>query len=176
MNTRSQLLTAVATVLLVTISVDSHAQGQAVMTVKSAWESTTRNILRAAEQVPEDQYGYRPSPDVRSFGEMIGHLAGAQDLFCGAVLGEETAGEDAVESSTTTKEGLIAAFQASNKRCSRAYALSDTEAGRMVTLFGNEQTALAALLGNAMHDESHYGNLVTYMRILEMVPPSSQGQ
>lgn len=149
----------------------------AVETIRQAWSEVAENIALAAEQVPEENYDFRPAEEVRSFGELIGHLAGAQDLFCGTVLQEETGGEDAVEESATTKADLVSALRASNDHCGTAYGLSDAEAStRMVTLFGQEQTALAALLGNAMHDESHYGNIVTYLRILEMVPPSSQGQ
>ena len=149
----------------------------AVATIRHAWSAVAENIALAAEQVPEERYDFRPTPDVRSFGELIGHLAGAQDLFCGTVLQEETGGEGDVEEAAKTKADLVAAFRASNDHCGSAYALSDADAStRMVTLFGQEQTALAALLGNAMHDESHYGNIVTYLRMMEMVPPSSQGQ
>jgi len=149
----------------------------AVETIRQAWSGIVDNIAAAAEQVPEESYDYRPTPEVRSFGELIGHLAGAQDLFCGTVLQEETGAEGAVEDQELSKADLIAAFRASNEHCATAYGLSDADAStRMVTLFGQEQTALAALLGNAIHDESHYGNIVTYLRMMEMVPPSSQGQ
>ncbi len=149
----------------------------AVATIRQAWSEVAENIMLAAEQLPEERYDYRPAPTVRSFGELIGHMAGAQDLFCGTVLQEETGSEGAVEESATTKEDLVAALKASNDHCGIAYSLSDADAStRMVTLFGHEQTALAALLGNATHNVSHYGNIVTYLRMLDMVPPSSQGQ
>jgi hypothetical protein len=71
----------------------------------------------------------------------------------------------------------VAALKATTDYCQKAYAMSDADAmKRPVKLFGMEQTGLWAVIENTAHDSEHYGNIVTYMRMLGMVPPSSQPQ
>ena len=151
-----------------------YAKFSPVATSRSAWEEAIGNIAKAAEQVTEANYSYKPTPTVRSFGQLIGHVAGAQHLYCGAVLGEKTGNEDDVEKTATTKAALVAALKTSNDHCRKAYAVLDADAAKMVNVFGQDESVLGALIGNAMHDQEHYGNIVTYMRMLGMVPPSSQ--
>lgn len=146
----------------------------AVGTTKSMWEAMTNFITKAAEQMPEADYSFQPTKDVRSFGQLIGHVAGAQKLICAAALGEKGGSEDDIEKSTTTKAGLVAALRASSEYCQRAYAQSDAASEGATTLFGSPSTRFRALVLNATHNSEHYGNIVTYMRIKGMVPPSSQ--
>lgn len=146
----------------------------AVGTAKGLWEQMTNYITKAAEQVSEGDYAFRPTHDVRTFGQLIGHVAGAQNLICAAALGEKAGNEDDIEKSTTTKAALIAALRASSKNCERAYAQSDAASAGTTTMFGGQSTRLRALMLNATHNAEHYGNIVTYMRIRGMVPPSSQ--
>jgi uncharacterized damage-inducible protein DinB len=146
----------------------------AVETAKGMWEAMTNYLTKAAEQMPEADYSFRPIPTVRTFGQMIGHVAGAQNMICSAALGEKGGNEDDIEKSTTTKAGLIAALRASTEYCRRAYAQSDAASVTPTTLFGSPSTRLGALILNASHNSEHYGNVVTYMRIKGMVPPSSQ--
>jgi hypothetical protein len=119
-------------------------------------------------------YAFKPTPEVRSFGELIAHIAGSQSMFCALALGETAPAEDAVEKGTKTKAALIAALEASNKDCSRAYAQADRAVTPMVDVFGEKHSRFSVLVQNAMHDDEHYGNIVTYMRINHMVPPSSK--
>ena len=146
----------------------------AVGTTKSMWEAMTNFITKAAEQMPEADYSFQPTKDVRTFGQLIGHVAGAQKLICAAALGEKSGSEDDIEKSTTTKAGLVAALRASSEYCQRAYAQSDAASEGATTLFGSPSTRFRALVLNATHNSEHYGNIVTYMRIKGMVPPSSQ--
>jgi uncharacterized damage-inducible protein DinB len=81
---------------------------------------------------------------------------------------------DAIEKSTTTKAALLEALRKSNEYCARAYAQSDAEAQRATKFFGQDVTRLYVLGVNTVHDNEHYGNIVTYMRLKGMVPPSSQ--
>jgi uncharacterized damage-inducible protein DinB len=168
-------------VLLVLCAVSAGAQqtvsaspSLAVGTAKAMWEQTTDFILKSAEQMPEADYAFRPTHDVRTFGQLIGHVAGAQAMICAAALGEKAASEDDIEKSTTTKAGLIAALRASSQYCQRAYAQSDAASAATTSLFGGQSTRLRALVLNVSHNSEHYGNIVTYMRIRGMVPPSSQ--
>ena len=129
-------------------------------------------VLQTAMDVPEDKYSYRPTPAVRSFGELFAHVAGAQSMFCAMALGETGPGEDAVKAATKTQ--LVDALKQSNTNCERAYAQSDAAASASIDVFGEPHSRLYALMMNATHDSEHYGNLVTYLRLNGMVPPSSK--
>ncbi|HET7039438.1 MAG TPA: DinB family protein [Gemmatimonadales bacterium] len=134
----------------------------------------TNYVTQAAQDMPEDKYAYRPTPEVRSFGELIGHVAGAQNMICAAALGEPQPAEDAVEKAAKTKEALIQALRQSTEYCNRAFSQADAATRAPTTLFGRETTRFHALVLNATHNGEHYGNLVTYLRINGIVPPSSR--
>ncbi len=141
--------------------------------LKSAWNQIKGNIAKSAEKLPEEQYSFKPSPDVRSFGQLIGHIADANYMICGAAKGEQKA--MGIEKSKTSKADLIAALADSAAYCDSAYdALTDASAAEMVKMFGRERTRMGALQTNVAHDNEHYGNLVTYMRMKGLVPPSSE--
>ena len=152
----------------------ANAANPAMGSVKPLWEQTTRYLMAAAEQMPEAEYGFKPTPDVRSFGQLVGHVANAQRMICSAAMGEQAQGGQNAEE-LTQKAALVEALRASNAVCERAYGQSDESALQVARLFGQERTRLSALVLNAAHNFEHYGNIVTYMRIKGMVPPSSQG-
>jgi uncharacterized damage-inducible protein DinB len=173
MKASTIVLSAIA---MASLSVPVRAQNAAVSTSHDLWKGLTAYITTAAEEAPEALYAFKPTPEVRSFGQLIGHVAGAQYLICAAAMGEAAREEDAVERTQTTKAGLVAALKASTEYCARAYQQSDADAQAKTRLFGQEQTRLYALMLNATHNGEHYGNLVTYLRINKIVPPSSRGQ
>ena len=130
-------------------------------------------ITKSVEQMPEADYAFKPTPEVRSFGQLIGHLADANYFICSTVLGEANP-SPGVEKSKTSKADLAAALKGSYEYCSRAYSISDADAGTPIKLFGREQTSLNGLLVNYGHNWEHYGNIVTYLRMKGQVPPSSK--
>jgi uncharacterized damage-inducible protein DinB len=148
--------------------------------VRMAWESGKRNLTRSAELMPESDYGFRPVNTVRTFGEILAHVAGANYVFCSAAKGEPPPhAEAAFEKTATTRAQIIKVLGDSIAYCDAAYAaLDDKRAGETVDLpFGMGKGARATpLMINSGHVQEHYGNLVTYFRIKGMVPPSSQGQ
>jgi uncharacterized damage-inducible protein DinB len=139
---------------------------------RAHWRTLSGYVIQVAMDVPEDKYSFKPTPEVRSFGELFAHVAGAESMFCAIALGEQPPAEDAV--SATTKAGLVDALRQSAKNCERAYAQSDAAVATNVHVFGAQRSRLYALIMNATHDGEHYGNLVTYMRMNGMVPPSSR--
>jgi len=168
------MLKRVTTILVFATSPLLAQSSSPVTASRMLWEDVTNYIVQSAVDMPEGKYSYKPTPGVRSFGELIGHVAGAQDMFCALALGEKPPAEDAVEKAATSKDALIKALKASNDHCRRAYAQTDAEATGMVNLFGRQQSRLFVLMMNATHDNEHYGNLVTYLRMNGMVPPSSR--
>lgn len=150
------------------------AANAAVSASKGVWQIANGYLVRAAEQVPESLYSFRPTASVRTMGQLFGHVAGAQYMFCAAALGEAPRAEGDIEKAVTTKAGLVQALKESNAFCERAYAISDAASAAPISLFGMNMTKMGVLVLNAAHDMEHYGNIVTYMRMKGMVPPSSQ--
>lgn len=135
------------------------------------------NILKSAEQVPESLYGFKATPDVRSLGQLFGHVADANYMICATIAGEKPPVTGSVEKTATTKADLTKALAGSFAYCEQVYAATtDADGGKMVDLFGMKMSKVAALGFNNAHDFEHYGNIVTYMRLNKMVPPSSQGR
>jgi len=130
-------------------------------------------LLASAQKMPEESYGFRPTEAVRSFGQIVGHVADAQYMFCSTALGEKAPAHD-VEKTKTSKADLIAALQDAFAYCDRAHAaMTDASATEMTKLMGRDAPKLGALTANSLHSVEHYGNLVTYLRMKNIGPPSS---
>jgi uncharacterized damage-inducible protein DinB len=153
----------------------SGATGSAATASKFTYDIVKGYILRAAEQMPEADYAFKATPDVRSFGQLVGHVANANYSICSGALNEQSPSSENIEQARTTKAALVEALQASFAYCDRAYAQSAEEAARSArSLMGQTATRDTWLTFNAAHDFEHYGNMVTYMRLKGMTPPSSQ--
>ncbi len=132
-------------------------------------------ILGAAEKMPEQNYTFRPTDSVRSFGQVVGHVADAQYMFCSIALGEKSPASASIEQTKTTKSDLIPALKAAFSYCDKAYGtITDASAKETVKLFGSDMPKPIVLTVNDMHLSEHYGNLVTYLRLKNIVPPSSE--
>jgi uncharacterized damage-inducible protein DinB len=146
--------------------------------IRDDWNGVKVNLQKSATAMPEAKFGFKPVDTVRTYGQILAHVAGANYNFCAAARGEKSPfAEDAFEKTATTRAAIIKAVEDSVKYCDGAYAaLDDRKAAEMVDgAFGGGKTArAAALMGNTGHVQEHYGNLVTYMRINGIVPPSSQ--
>ena len=150
------------------------ASDAGVAGLREQWRQVTAYVTAAAEELPEADYAYKPVATVRSFGQLFGHVAGAQYMMCAAALGEPARAEDAVEKAATTKAALVQALKESTAYCARAYAQPAAATAAMVELFGDRQSRAQVLALNAVHNGEHYGNIVTYLRMKGLVPPSSQ--
>jgi uncharacterized damage-inducible protein DinB len=152
-----------------------QAQDPMSKETKGLYTETKIDILKSAEKMPESNYAFKPSPDVRNFGAVLGHIVDSQAFFCSAALGQTK--DSTVEKSVTTKAGLIAALKASFAYCDSAYdALTDAKGATMMK-FGKGERSMSGILNyNVAHNFEHYGNVVTYLRIKGFVPPSSEKQ
>jgi uncharacterized damage-inducible protein DinB len=185
---RMRLLTATTAAVLAMLSVPAAAQeakappapaaavpvaNPAVSGLKMPWGRVKDIAVRAAEKMPEDQYGFRPSPDVRTFGQLVGHLADSNVMMCAMALGEK--GEPGTaEKTKTSKADLVAALKDSVATCDRVFAQGDASLSAGMKLFGQETTRFALVGILIGHGFEHYGNMVTYMRMRGLVPPSSE--
>jgi uncharacterized damage-inducible protein DinB len=131
-------------------------------------------LVSSAEKMPEENYNFKPIDSVRSYGQIVGHLADAQYNFCAMALGETNPGLK-IEETKTTKADLVAALKGALTYCDKAYdGMTDASGAQMVKLFGMDMPKFGVLNINNAHDMEHYGNLVTYMRLKNIVPPSSE--
>ncbi|MCL6508532.1 MAG: DinB family protein [Bryobacteraceae bacterium] len=164
-------------ILLAASAALASAQGPDLKTLSGgaqALQNTVKNyVLQSAAKMPEEHFAFAPVPEVRSFAAILGHIADAQYAFCSAVLGEKNPAPG-IEKTKTAKADLEAALKEAFAYCDRAYAISDAQAGETVKFFGAERTKLNVLSFNTAHTWEHYGNLVTYMRMKGIVPPSSE--
>jgi uncharacterized damage-inducible protein DinB len=146
-----------------------------VKTLQGSFNYVGDFIVKSAEEMPEADFPFKPTPEVRSFGQIIGHVADANYGICSTVLGEANPSKG-VEKNKTSKADLVAALKASYEYCGRAYNLPDKDTGMKIKIFGQEQTRLSGLLLDLTHNWEHYGNIVTYLRLKGQVPPSSQAK
>lgn len=146
--------------------------------LKGSYERVKKFILDAADEMPPADYAWKPTPEVRSYGQLIGHIADASYGLCGAAKKEaKPAGKASIEKTATTKDALKKALAEAFAYCDAVYASStDATLSTPISLFGNDKMIkFQALDINVAHDNEHYGNIVTYLRLKKLVPPSSSG-
>lgn len=174
-------LSACALVLLV-IGMPAHALAQEpaapaspmISAVKGTLGMVKGYILKSADKVAEADYAFKPTPEVRSFGQMFGHIANANFMICSRAAGEKSPSAENFEQKTA-KADLVKALADSFAYCDGVFGrLTDASGAEMVDFFGGKQPKLAVLAFNNAHNFEHYGNLVTYLRLKGMVPPSSE--
>jgi hypothetical protein len=141
---------------------------------KGAYTMIKATLLKAADKMPEENYSFKTVPAVRTYGEMIAHVADVQMALCGMANGEQKKGTAA---SKTSKADLAAALKASFDYCDGVYnSMNDSAGAAKVKMFGRELTKIGVLNFNTMHDNEMYGTMVAYLRIKGIVPPSSEGR
>ncbi|HKP29518.1 MAG TPA: DinB family protein [Gemmatimonadales bacterium] len=151
---------------------DHHAGG-GVDAVRPLYERLRTLYIKSAELMPEADYSFRPAEKVRTYGEVLGHVANEHYLFCSSALGQENPNKTDFEK--VGKAALIEGLKASFAYCDPAYRMDEARAMEETTFFDSKGSRLWVLIFNATHDSEHYGNIVTYLRIKGLVPPSSQG-
>jgi uncharacterized damage-inducible protein DinB len=148
--------------------------------VREQWNGIKRNIQQSAELMPEATFDYRPVDGVRTFSEILAHVAGASYQICASAKGEKAPyGEDYFEKNAKGRAAITKATTDAIAYCDAVFAaLTDATAAQKVqNPFGQDQvTRMTALILQIGHDNEHYGNLVTYFRMNGIVPPSSRRQ
>jgi uncharacterized damage-inducible protein DinB len=167
-----------------TSSTQSPAQPQVtpgalvVRLAQGAWNNAKRDIVESADQMPEADYAYKPVASVRTFGQILAHVADSNYFYCARAKGETAPSPDGrFEKEATTKAAIVEALADSVAYCDGVYAsLTETTVAQMVTPPGARNAIPRAqpLFANASHNVEHYGNLVTYFRMKGLVPPSTK--
>lgn len=175
---RSMILACLAVCLIAPASFAQSSANPISDGLRNQWNGAKRNIQQSAELMPEATWDYRPTDGVRSFGEIVAHVAGASYVICSAAKGEKTPyAEDYFEKNAKGRAAIVKATADAIAYCDAAFtALTDATAGQMVANpFGDGQVSRTQVLVLQIgHDNEHYGNLVTYFRMNGIVPPSSR--
>lgn len=150
-----------------------NAQNPLSSDLKNSYNGVKNTIIKAADEMPEADYSFKATPAERTYGEIVGHIADVQMALCGNARGEQKKADTAGK---TSKADLVAVLKASFDFCDAAYdGMTDADAAKMVTMFGpRKATKLAVLNFNISHDQEMYGQMVVYLRLKNLVPPSSQ--
>ena len=134
-----------------------------------------RNLIEAAEAMPDADFTFKPTPQVRSFAELIAHVTAANYFFCSMAKGEQSAFKP---SNASDKPSVVKALADSLNHCDGVYKeTTDANANQMVKIAGpggaTQSTRALVLMFNTTHNNEHYGNVVLYLRLKNIVPPST---
>ena len=147
----------------------------AVAAARANWISAHNYIVRSAELMSEADFAFKPVATVRSFAQIVAHVADDEMGWCAQILGEPMK-QTQFEKTLTSKADVLKAIREAGTYCEKAYAMTDAQAAASATIWNSPTPKIRGMMDNATHDWEHYGNIVTYMRMKGMVPPSSQGQ
>ena len=163
-----------ALVALAVAAVQAQSQNPFSDDARQTYALIKDSVVKAAEKMPADQYSFRTVTEVRTFAQMIAHIADAQFRMCGVVKGETRTDNAA---SKTTKPELVAALKASFEYCDPVYAAMTDAAGAAKVRWARwDMSKLGLLNWNISHDNEMYGILGAFLRIQRLVPPSSEGR
>jgi hypothetical protein len=143
-------------------------------TVKSQLTRFSKNMVAAAESMPAEKYGFKPSPEMNSFAHLVMHIVQSNNLLCSKISG--AAAPDTKLADSDGKDKLVAGLKASFDFCGTALAnVDDSKLGESMLLFGNRPASRAAAL-IALSDgwNDHYGAQAIYLRLNGILPPTAQ--
>ena len=166
----------VATVVGLLAVTPALAQSQVVSSLAGIHAVTQQAITATAELVPEELYSFRPTEEVRTLGQILAHITDGNYQICSAAVGDTNPNTESLEQTKTSKAEIEEALVAAFAYCQGVYdSMSDAKGAETVPFFGDQPLARSAVLAfNSTHSYEHYGNLVTYMRINGITPPTSQ--
>ena len=116
-------------------------------------------VLKAAELVPADKYSYKPVDTVRTFGQLVAHITDSYNYFCARGAGNKVEWADPIEKGNTDKDTVLPKLKEAIGRCNTTYGAANAQFG--------------PLMANVAHTSLHYGNMITYIRMIGLKPPSS---
>jgi uncharacterized damage-inducible protein DinB len=157
------------------VSAQTASKGPLVSSSQALFGVAKGDILKSIDKIPDNLWSFQPTPDVRTVGQLFAHIADGQYEFCSAAEGKQV--DKGIEKTAKTKTEISAAVKEAFAYCDSQFAnMTDASAAELVSFFGRKLARLAIMDFNTAHTMEHYGNLVTYMRIKGIVPPSSEGQ
>ena len=156
----SKALLALSGLILFPAVASAQTSGPNVLDgLRGGFDEVHTAVSKSAELVPADKYTYRPVSTVRTFGELVAHVADSYGWYCNRAAGRNVQWSDAIEKGKTDKPTVTQKLRESLAVCTAAY--------------GNGSSNLGGLMANIAHTNLHYGNIITYLRMMGLVPPTS---
>ncbi len=172
---RSIFLSALA---CLTMTVTGLAQdlGPVASALKSSWQRASQNMPAAAELMPADKFGFKPTPEQMSFGEILAHEARSNEMLCGAISGAATTPSESAAGAIASKEELVGRLRKSFETCAEVIGkLMETNLGDSVSFFGGRKATRArAVIALAQDWADHYSQAAMYLRLNGILPPTAR--
>jgi uncharacterized damage-inducible protein DinB len=134
------------------------AAGDPRTLLQAGFNEVSSFVAKSADMVPPDKYSYRPTASVRTFGQLVAHMADGYVWYCARATGRNVEWSDAIEQGPGDKATIVAKLKQAQSGCSSVYG---------------GQGSFRALMENIAHTNLHYGNVITYLRMMGLTPPSS---
>ena len=139
------------------------------------YRAVSNNVLAAAEKMPEENYSFKPTPDVRTYARVLNHVTEAQLHSCGAANGTAMSALPKVPEETADKATIVEALKGSFAECDKAFAaLTDANVTEMVDAGKTKRSRVGLMWGTVAHDQEQYATLALYLRLKGLEPPSSE--
>jgi len=150
-----------------------YAQNPLTTELKQNYTASKNNVMKGAAKMADSDYTFKATPQVRSFGEIVTHIAQVQALICGTATGDQKK----FDFSKTDKASATAVMKQVFDYCDPIYdSMTDADATKMVKMFGRDRTKFGTLDFGVIHNNEMYGTMVVYLRLKGLVPPSSEGR
>ncbi len=171
--TRTSILLACATLAL-PLTLSAQAPSGPAAEVQGAYNRLKPNILKAADKMPEADFQYKPTPEIRTYARIVNHITEAQFHTCTTLNGGKF-DPKSVPSDTADKATVIAGLKASFDECDKAYgALTDGSVMEALAMGQSKRSRIGLAWGNISHDNEQYAELSTYLRLKNLVPPTAE--
>jgi DinB superfamily len=141
--------------------------------LKGQWANIRDLLVKMADRMPEENYRFKPTPELQDFGERMAHVVTFNMRGCSAVKGEQ---KPLTFSKPPTKAEVAAAMKQTNDECDSVFnSLTDADLTKMVTVGrGAPRSEFAVLEALVLeHAQEVYGYSAVYLRLKGLVPPSS---
>ena len=143
--------------------------------VERGYKGNQKNITEAAEKMPEADYSFRPTPQMRPFSQLVAHVALAQFGTCSMLKGQPDPHKDDKEENIKTKSEAVALLKASTALCDEAFSgLTDENMHELIKVGNNEAARGLMVTGTNSHDQEMYGTMAVYLRLKGIVPPTTE--
>lgn len=153
----------------------ARAQNPVSNAFRMAEQRQGKNLMDAAEEMPADKYGYKPTPAQMSFGDVVAHLVEGNDYLCGAVSGQKAPERGKIQGADP-KDKLVASLKDSFQFCANALThVQDAALGDTIPFFGGRKvTRAAATLITVADWADHYSQAAIYLRLNQLLPPTAK--
>jgi uncharacterized damage-inducible protein DinB len=157
------------------VATNLKAQSSFLQDYKLKWKNATEYTLEFAQVMPEDHYGYTPTKIEMTYGEQLKHIAGNMVWLCSSYLDGAATSIDPTRTGNSKKE-ITAMMQKAFEYASQTInSLTESDLNETVDFFAGKMTRRRILFLLTDHVTHHRGQLVVYLRMQNVEPPSYRG-